>query len=94
MLEDRHGGLSSLLAAADQSLGDLLLSLQRVCHEVGGRKVTWMFKLSGRKLNLTVRALFGWILFLSLSNVLGAAVGVSVPLMTSCVRSVLYQGDG
>ena len=39
-----------------------------------------------------MRALFGWIVFLSSLNLLGAILGVSLPLISSCVRSVLYQG--
>ena len=45
-----------------------------------------------RRANLSVRALFGWIVLLSSLNLLGAILGVSLPLLSGCVRSVLYQG--
>ena len=54
--------------------------------------LTKMLILTARRANLSVRALFGWIVLLSSLNLVGAALGVSVPLISGCVRSVLYQG--
>ena len=46
-----------------------------------------------RKVNLTVRALLGWTLFLSTSTMLGAAAGVSLPLIEERIQAVLFQGS-